>query len=71
MGVLAGCDARRRMRRMAIPCKQTATTQRARQCNQNVQVIRGQTLNAPCIYADPLSKEISLSITRLSKAGTP
>jgi len=39
MGALAGCDARRRPRRMAIPCKRPATPQRARQYGQNVQVI--------------------------------
>ncbi len=42
MGVLAGCDARRRARSMAIPCKRTVTQQRARQCGQNVQVIHFQ-----------------------------
>ena len=40
MDVLAGCDARRWTRRMAIPCKRTATQQRARQCSQNVLVVR-------------------------------
>jgi len=44
MGVLAGCDARRRARRMAIPCKRPATQQRARRCGQNVQLIHEQTL---------------------------
>ena len=56
MGVLAGCDARRRARRMAIPCKRPATPQRARQCSQNVLVIHdGQPLRevdqAACMLA--------------------
>ncbi len=44
MGVLAGCDARRLARRMAIPCKRQATPQRARQHSQNIQVIHLQAL---------------------------
>lgn len=39
MGALAGCDARRRTHRMAIPCKRSATPQRACQGGQIVQVI--------------------------------
>ncbi len=45
MGVLVGCDARRRARRMAIPCKRPATQQRAYQCSQNVQVIVSRLLS--------------------------
>jgi hypothetical protein len=44
LAVLAGCDARRRGRRMAIPCKRPATQQHARQCSQNVRVINEQAL---------------------------
>ena len=40
MSVLAGCAARRRARRMAVPCKGPATLRRARQRGQNVLVIR-------------------------------
>ncbi len=45
MGALAGCDARRRSRRMAASCKRPATPQRARQCGQNVQVILSRLLS--------------------------
>ena len=46
MGVPAGCNARRRLRGMAIPCKQPATPQCARQRGKNVQVIHGQPLSS-------------------------
>ncbi len=55
MGVLAGCDARRRARSMAIPCKRTVTQQRARQRSQNVQVIHFQILSFP-VSKHPMNK---------------
>jgi len=49
MSVLAGCAARRRVRRMAVPCKGPATLRRARQRGQNVLVIRLRPLSLlPC-----------------------
>ena len=56
MGVLAGCDARRRARRMAIPCKRPATQQRARQRSQNVLVIHLQVLSAHHLSLDDFQR---------------
>ena len=65
MAALAGCDARRRSRRMAIPCKRSATQQRARQHSQNVQVIVSRLLN-PLSLAAPL-----LALFLLAACGEP
>ena len=56
VGALAGCDARRRARGRAAPCKRPATPQRARQCSQNVQVIISRLLSTfatllVCVHA--------------------
>lgn len=61
MGALAGCDARRRARRMAIPCKRPATPQRARRHSQNVQVIVSRLLSAGGAFARHTSARRSAS----------
>ncbi len=71
MGALAGCDARRRSRRMAIPCKRPATRQRARQRGQNVRVIvsrllKFRTSNSQQRHANHPRSGISASVTVLA-----
>lgn len=59
MGVLAGCDARYRSHRRAIPCKRPATQQCARQHGQNVQLVVAR---LPSQKAAPRSGEIAVSL---------